>query len=154
MAHLHHSHLFHHFPDSQKTSLSHTLQEIIPARSRMRNHALICAIFVKDYTIRAGTASGINFIGAQDGELIVGPSIRKPEALVIAVCVRILAAAHGLRGFEVVAALLNGGVDVAGVVAGRAAFIDALALGWYQGWMTEKREGNRLGREGWPGQER
>ena len=94
----------------------------------MRNYALIRAILVKNHTIRAGTAAGVDAKGAQDGELIVWAGIREPETLVVIVCVWVLAAAHGLRGFEVVAALLDGGVDVALVVTGRAAFINALAL--------------------------
>lgn len=59
----------------------------------------------------------------------------------------ILAAAHGLGGFEVVAALLDGGVNVALVVAGRAAFINTLALGGVRGEWTKGRRG-RTGERG------
>lgn len=94
----------------------------------MCDHALVRATPSEDNTISTGTASGIHFLVAQDGKLVVRSSIWEGEALVVFVLVRIFIAAHCGPVLVVAVALLHGGGDVILGIACVAACFSTLAL--------------------------
>lgn len=112
-----------------KTDLfRHTLQEIIPACACVRNHPLVRAVTGENDSIRSRTASGVDLVAAQDGEFVIRTRVGEINAFVIVVCVRIFVFTDGGVLFIVVAALLDGVVDVGLIVTRAAALIDALSL--------------------------
>ena len=126
------------------------MQEIIPARARVRNHPLVRAVTREDDPIRPRAASGVDLVAAQDGELIVRARVGEVEPFVIVVRMRILVVADGRALGIVVAALLDSSVDVGLVVARPAALIDALPLSEGQrgkpvGELGKTYNGERIG---------
>jgi len=108
------------------TPLVHlTLQKIIPTSPRMRNQPRQLILPIKHDSIRPWAAPGINFIRAQNRELVVRSCDREAEAFVIVVDVRIVAAAERLPGLLERVAFGLGGRDVGGPVANCATGVDA-----------------------------
>ena len=95
----------------------------------MCNHALVRPIPNEDDTISSRTASIIRLLITQNGELVIGSSIREGEALVIFVLVRITIAANCGPVLVIAVALLDGGIDVNLRIACATAGFCALALG-------------------------
>lgn len=94
----------------------------------MRNHPFVRAVTGENDSIRSRTASGVDFVAAQDGEFVIRTRVGEIEAFVIVVYVRIFVFTDGAALFIVVAALLDGVVDVGLIVTRAAALIDALSL--------------------------
>lgn len=94
----------------------------------MRNHCLVRAVGVENDTVRPRAAAGVDLVAAQDGEFVKGPRVGETESFIIFVLVRILATADLLALGVVVAALVDGVVDVGLVVACVPAPLDALPL--------------------------
>ena len=95
----------------------------------MGDHALVRTISGEDDTIGSWTASSVYLLITQDGEFVIGSSVRKGETLVVFVLVRIFIATDGGPLLVVAVALLHGGVDVVLGIACAAAGFCALALG-------------------------
>lgn len=94
----------------------------------MRNHALVRAAAGENDTVGPRATAGVDLVAAQDGELVVGAIVREIEAFVVVVHVWILVVADSLTLRVVVAALLDGVVDVGLIVARLTALVHALSL--------------------------
>lgn len=90
-------------------SIRRTLQEIIPTCPRMGNDPLISPISRKNHPIGPRATTRIHLLIAQDGKLIIRPSVWECETFVVFVSVWILVAADGLVVSIVDVALLDGG---------------------------------------------
>lgn len=133
---------------SHTNLLRHALQEIIPAGAGVRNHALVRAVAGENDAVGPRAAAGVDLVAAQDGELVVGGIVGEIEAFVVVVHVRILVVADGLVLRVVVAALLDGVIDVGLIVARLAAIVHALSLAKWSGSDYELGLGRRTAESG------
>lgn len=95
----------------------------------MCNHALVRPTSSEDDTIGSWTASSIDFLITQDGELVIGPIIWKGEAFVVVILVRVIIVTHSSPILIIAVPLLHGSVDVILGIASAATGLCALALG-------------------------
>lgn len=91
----------------------------------MRDCPLKVTVGVENHPIRTRIAAGVGPIGAEDGELLIGPGIGKAEAFIIGEGMRIVVAADGPAISVIVAALVHGVIDIRLPVADTTAAVDA-----------------------------
>jgi hypothetical protein len=76
-----------------------TSHEVISRRASMRDSTLECTVFSEDNAVRSRGAASVDFVGGEDGELVVWAGIGEFEALVVVVLVWI--AVGGFAALEI-----------------------------------------------------
>lgn len=100
------------FISTTHLSTSCALQEVVPTRPCVGNDAFVPSIPSEDDPISTWATTRVYNFGSQDGELIVWSRIRKWDAFVVVILMRIHAPANCLAALVVPVALLNGSVDI------------------------------------------
>ena len=94
------------------SAIALTGDKTIPTRSGMRHCPLKYAIRVENDPIRTWVAAGVGLIGLEDGELLIRAGTGQAECFIIVECMRVVVAANRLAVAVIVAALVDGIIDI------------------------------------------